>query len=197
LTAVYHRTGKVKPPTPARALLITTLVGMLFLAACGSEPAVDGDASARQQRITPGIEGLEQQANQLLDGGPKAFKARLAGLDGHPVVVNQWASWCGPCRFEFPFFERQAKRLRGRVAFLGVNTQDSRGNAAAFLKEHPVPYPHYFDPDGSVARVFRGGRAFPTTAFYDASGDLSYTHIGGYASEAKLQEEIERYAADG
>ncbi len=113
------------------------------------------------------------------------------------MVVNQWASWCGPCRFEFPFFERQADKYEGRVGFLGVNSQDNRDSAAAFLEEFPVPYPHYSDPDGSVARVFRGGRAFPTTAFYGPSGELVYTHIGGYASEAKLEEEVRKYALDG
>jgi cytochrome c biogenesis protein CcmG/thiol:disulfide interchange protein DsbE len=180
-------------------MVASALATVLALGACGSQPAVDtaSPAGQRPEAVASGLEGLEQQANQLLDGGPKAFKARLAELEGHPVVVNQWASWCGPCRFEFPFFQRQANQLRGRVAFLGVDSQDSREDAAAFLKEHPVPYPHYFDPDGSVARVFRGGRAFPTTAFYDASGKLSYTHIGGYASEAQLQEEIRRYATGG
>jgi len=140
------------------------------------------------------LSGLQRQANQLLDGGVDAFKARLAQLRGHPVVVNQWASWCGPCRFEFPFFARQATKYAGRIAFLGVDSQDSRDDAATFLKERPVPYPHYFDPDGSIARVFRGGRAFPTTVYYDASGKLVYTHIGGYATEAELEDDIRRYA---
>ena len=108
----------------------------------------------------------------MLDGGVDAFKARLGDQRGHPVVVNQWASWCGPCRFEFPFFARQASKYADRVAFLGVDSQDSRADAKAFLEQRPVPYPQYFDPDGSIARVFRGGRAFPTTAFYDAAGKL-------------------------
>ncbi len=83
------------------------------------------------------------------------------------------------------------------MAFLGVNSQDSRGSAAEFLEKLPVPYPHYFDPNGRVARVFRGGRVFPTTAFYDAAGKLVYTHPGAYASEGKLEEEVRRYALDG
>jgi len=143
------------------------------------------------------LPGLQKQANQLLDGGPSAFRARLETLRGHAVVVNQWASWCGPCRFEFPFFAHQARKYSARVAFLGVNSQDSRASAGAFLKQQPVPYPHYYDPDGTVARVFRGGRAFPTTAFYGSSGKLVYTHIGAYATEAKLEEDIRRYALNG
>jgi thiol-disulfide isomerase/thioredoxin len=121
----------------------------------------------------------------------------LAELRGYPVVVNQWASWCGPCRAELPFFERQARKHRGRVAFLGVDSQDSRAEAAQFLKELPVPFPHYFDEDASVARVFGGGRAWPTTAFYTAEGKLSFIHQGAYATEAKLEEDLRRYALDG
>lgn len=164
------------------------------LVACGSR-----DPSPRkvERASSPGLPGLKEQANQLLGGGPAAFNARLIGLRGRPVVVNQWASWCPPCRFEFPFFGRQARKAEGRVAFLGVDSQDNRGDATDFLKKFPVPYPHYFDPDGSVARVFHGGRAFPTTVFYDASGKLVYTHIGGYATEAKLSEDIRRYAGHG
>ena len=134
------------------------------LGACGSEgaPSADSAQAGQADGSASDLPGLKTQANQLLDGGSDAFKQRLASLRGHPVVVNQWASWCGPCRFEFPFFRRQAKKYEGQVAFLGVNSQDNRDNAAAFLQKLPVPYPHYFDPDGEVARVFRGGRAFPT-----------------------------------
>lgn len=137
------------------------------------------------------------QAGRLLDGGPRSFQRRLRELRGFPVVVNQWATWCGPCRYEFPFFHRLATRYSGRVAFLGVNTQDSRNEAEEFLREFPVPFPHYYDRDTTVARLFGGGRAWPTTAFYDAEGKLAYTHLGGYASQAKLDEDIRRYAFDG
>ncbi len=178
-------------------LLVVLAVGGA-IAGCGSEPQPAGSADAQRPASSArGLPGLKEQANRLLDGGRGAFEARLTELRGHPVVVNQWASWCGPCRFEFPFFERQARKYEGRVAFLGVNSQDSRDDAAAFLKELPVPFPHYFDPDGSVARLFRGGRAFPTTAFYDAAGKLVFTHPGAYASEAKLEEEVRRYALNG
>ena len=94
-------------------------------------------------------------------------------LKGTPIVVNQWASWCGPCRFEFPFFQELAEKYEGRVAFLGVDSNDSRGRRENFLRENPVPYPSYFDPDVKIAREFKGGLAWPTTAFYDRKGKLS------------------------
>jgi thiol-disulfide isomerase/thioredoxin len=134
---------------------------------------------------------------RLLDGGPQAFRRRLAHLRGRPVVVNQWASWCDPCRKELPWFARLARRYQGRVAFLGVDSLDERTDATAFLRRYPTPFPHFVDPDGEVARVFFGGRAFPTTAFYSADGKLVTTHQGAYPSEAALDGDIRRYALGG
>jgi hypothetical protein len=62
------------------------------------------------------------------------------------------------------------------------------------LRRYAVSYPSYVDPDQKVARVFGATLAFPTTAFYDARGRLAYVHQGGYATEAKLREDITRYA---
>ena len=71
---------------------------------------------------------------------------------------------------------------------------DNRGDAMEFLRRHPVPYPSFSDPDASVARVFGGGSAWPTTAFYDARGRLAKTHFGAYATQAKLDEDIRDHA---
>ena len=130
----------------------------------------------------------------LLGGGPKAFEARLAELEGTPVVVNQWAAWCSPCRAEFPYFERLARKYEGRVAFLGVNSQDSRDDAVRFLDENPVPFPHFYDRNSEIARLFGGGRAWPTTAFYRADGELEFTHQGAYRNEGDLEDDVVRYA---
>lgn len=165
---------------------------------CGSDsPTATEDgatAVAAEPAKAPALRKIRAQANQLLDGGPEAFKAGLGELRGHPGGVNQWASWCGPCRYEFPFLRNQASKYGHRVAFLGVDSKDSREEAEAVLKELPVPYPHYYDKDASIARVFRGGRAWPTTAFYEASGKLVYTHAGTYATESKLEEDVRRCA---
>ena len=180
-----------------RLLVVAVVVGgALTIAACGQ----DQPSSAPPGSTPAGADALpalRRQANELLGGGPTAFRARIAGLRGHPIVVNQWASWCGPCRYEFPFFATLARRYEGRVAFLGVNSQDSTDQAREFLRRYPVSFPHFADPDGEVARVFRGGRAFPTTAFYGADGKLVFTHAGSYATEAKLDADVRRYALNG
>jgi cytochrome c biogenesis protein CcmG/thiol:disulfide interchange protein DsbE len=137
---------------------------------------------------------LRADGNRLLDGGVEAFEERLAAQRGTPVVVNQWASWCPPCRAEFPIFQRLAEKYAGRVAFLGVDMQDDRGAAEAFLGELPTPYPHYFDEDASISRLFGGGRVSPTTGFYDARGKVVFSHLGAYVDDAQLEAEIRRYA---
>ncbi|MGH2949989.1 MAG: TlpA family protein disulfide reductase, partial [Solirubrobacteraceae bacterium] len=191
----------VSRPSLRSAALLILPAAALAIGACGAdEPGAQRPAATvrpASEITSPELRKISEQANQILDGGPDAFRARLADLRGHPVVVNQWGSWCGPCRFEFPFFQRQAAKYGDRVAFLGVDMQDSREAAADFLREQPVPYPHYFDPDTSIARLFRGGRVSPTTAFYDAQGKLLYAHLGAYPDEEQLEREIRRYALNG
>ena len=108
--------------------------------------------------------------------------------------MNKWASWCGPCRLEFPYFRDQAKKRKGEVVFIGVNSNDNRGDAEEFLKEEPVPYKHFEDPKLEIAAVFNAVQAFPSTAFYDSKGELAFVHQGGYQNEADLAEDIDRYA---
>jgi thiol-disulfide isomerase/thioredoxin len=161
--------------------------------------ALPGCGSANDAPSAPATPaaGLSAEASRLVGGGTAAFQRQLRALRGTPVVVNQWASWCGPCRFEFPFLASAARSYRGRVAFLGVNSQDSRDGAQRFLRQHPVPYPSFYDPDVAVARSFRGGRAWPTTAFFDRTGKQVYTHAGGYASRGALDQDVRHYALGG
>ena len=142
----------------------------------------------------PALARLHRQANQLLGGEADAFKARLRELRGHPVVVNKWASWCPPCRGEFPFFQRESIKRGRTVAFIGVDGNDNDDDARTFLSRFPVSYPSYKDPQLGIAAVFHGVQAFPTTAFYDSRGRLAYLHQGGYASESTLSGDIGRYA---
>jgi cytochrome c biogenesis protein CcmG, thiol:disulfide interchange protein DsbE len=186
--------------TRAVVLAVAALValGGILLLTSGSgsskDQAPEDPAAARAyDGAPPPLRALYAQRNQLLDGGPDAFKARIAELRGYPVVVNKWASWCGPCRAEFPVFRDAAIQEARRIAFLGVDSTDNDDNALTFLKQFPVPYPHYRDPDLKVARVFNGVGAFPTTAFYDRRGKLAYVHQGPYDSVAQLVQDVERY----
>ena len=167
-----------------------------WLGALLAAGALAGCGSANEAPTAPAAPAarLSSEAGRLVGGGVTAFQRQLRALRGTPVMVNQWASWCGPCRFEFPFFASAARSYRGRVAFLGVNSQDSRDGAQRFLRQHRVPYPSFYDPDVAVARSFRGGTAWPTTAFYDRAGKRVYTHPGAYPSRGALDQDVRRYA---
>jgi cytochrome c biogenesis protein CcmG/thiol:disulfide interchange protein DsbE len=185
------------------AALASLLVAALVLAACGSN-ASGGDYGGKHPDYAKALAGapaplakLYSQGNRLLDGGTDAFEAQLARLRGYPVVVNKWASWCGPCRAEFPFLQNLSARYGKRVAFIGVDSNDSEDAAKTFLGEYPLPYPSYSDPDQDIAQVLKATLGFPSTAFYDRSGELVYLKQGGYASEEDIQADIERYALAG
>jgi cytochrome c biogenesis protein CcmG, thiol:disulfide interchange protein DsbE len=168
----------------------------IALGACSSDqPKSAGKPNPAALQGSPApLAGLHRQANELLGGGEDAFKRRLSALRGYPVVVNKWASWCGPCRGEFPYFQRQSQSLGKRVAFVGVDSQDNDGDARSFLGKYPVSYPSYKDGNLAIAAVFHGVQAFPTTAFYDRKGKLAFVHQGAYQSEPKLAADIKRYA---
>ena len=180
-----------------RRLVLTLALTAAALTACNTdEPGKSASAKSfeRLDGAPAQLASLYDQENALLGGGLSAYEKRIATLKGRPVVVNAWASWCGPCRFEFPFFQRQAVKRGKQIGFVGLNTQDNDGDAKEFLGRYPLPYPSYTDPDQEIAREVKAATGLPATAYYDRKGELVYTHIGVYATEAKLAEDIERYA---
>lgn len=132
-------------------------------------------------------------ANRLVGEGTGDLKARLASLKGHPVVVNQWASWCGPCRFEFPFFATAVREHGATIAFVGVDYMDSRDGAEAFLDEQPPGFPSIYDGDGKAARAIGAGRAMPSTLFIGPDGRTRFAKLGGYAKASELEADIRRH----
>jgi cytochrome c biogenesis protein CcmG, thiol:disulfide interchange protein DsbE len=166
----------------------------LGASACGGNGSGD-DARLRElARPVADPARLSDLGSEVLGGGQDAFDRQLGALRGHPIVVNKWASWCGPCRAEFPIFARAAETMEDEVAFLGVDSLDNLDDATEFLDERPLPYPSFFDPEGKLARSFRGERVAPVTAFYDRDGELTYTKQGPYTSQQALLDDVERYA---
>jgi cytochrome c biogenesis protein CcmG, thiol:disulfide interchange protein DsbE len=137
---------------------------------------------------------LYSHGDRLVTAGTQAFQAQLDALRGFPVVVNKWASWCQPCRREFPYLQRLSARFGKRVAFIGVDADDSNAAARTFLEEFPVPYPSFTDPDQDISRLLGASAGFPATAFYDAGGQRVFVRQGEYASQAELAADIRRLA---
>jgi thiol-disulfide isomerase/thioredoxin len=181
-----------------RIALLALALALLAASGCGSSGGGDyGGAHPNYKRALAGspapLAALHAQANELLPGGADAYEKRIAALAGYPVVANVWASWCGPCRYEFPTLQKLSARYGKRVAFVGVNSDDSDDAARTFLAEAPVPYPSYTDPDKDLFDSL-GALGFPDTAFYNRDGELVYLKQGVYAHASELEADVRRYA---
>ena len=111
---------------------------------------------------------------------------QLSDFKGKPVVLNFWASWCGPCKMEMPDFEAKCKELEGDVVFMMVNATDGGretvDTAKAFLAESGYTFPVYYDTEYSAIYAY-GVNAFPTTFFIDAEGNLVAYGQGAMSGE--------------
>jgi cytochrome c biogenesis protein CcmG/thiol:disulfide interchange protein DsbE len=178
----------------AVALVVVVVVG---LGQAGrDEPSsaaqtFDLEAAKQQLQGAPApLAALHDQSNAILTDG---FDQQLADLEGHPAVINKWASWCRPCRSEFPIFQQVATERGKEIAFLGVNAADKRPAAETFLRERPLPYPSYEDPDEEIARDLKVAKFFPMTVFVDEQGKTAFIKAGEYTSKAELEADIDKY----
>ncbi|WP_370328272.1 TlpA family protein disulfide reductase [Euzebya sp.] len=121
----------------------------------------------------------------------------LADLTGTPVLVNFWASWCGPCAAEVPELVDVADAYDGQVSVIGVNTQDSRTNARSFERDQGVDYPSFFDPGAAIAAQFGGiaPEALPSTILVDADGGIAVRLLGA-VSRPQLEPYLAELIAD-
>jgi thiol-disulfide isomerase/thioredoxin len=190
-----------KPAAWTATTLLVALLALVAIGCGGSDSTADPGASAPDfskavAKAPPKLKALYEQGGKIVPGGLDAFSQQLADVKGYPVVVNNWASWCGPCRTEWPWLQQAAADDLDRVAFMGVNTDDEDAAAQTFLDGHPVPYPSFADPDkafiDAVGATTVGG--LPNTLYFDRNGELVYTHQGPYTSEAQLDADIQKYA---
>jgi cytochrome oxidase Cu insertion factor (SCO1/SenC/PrrC family)/thiol-disulfide isomerase/thioredoxin len=175
----------------------TTVLAHYVRSALAHVPKPAGAVSPTQELAgSPApLASLHHQAGLLL-GGPTALAARLRALRGYPVVINAWASWCGPCREEFSLFASASARYGRRVAFLGADTNDSAGDARTFLSEHPVSYPSYQTTTTNLSSL-AAIEGLPTTIFINAAGKVTFVHVGQYDAQGTLNQDIGSYANAG
>ena len=145
---------------PARRLLLAcclslSVPGVAMAAAAPGSMAPDFSLAAR-------------------DGG----KVRLADLRGQVVMINFWATWCGPCRQEMPLLAQLSTKYEPLgFTLLGVNVEPDSAAAVTWLKGMPVTFPILFDTDSTVAGSF-GVEGMPSTVFVDRKGQVRHVHQG-------------------
>ena len=103
---------------------------------------------------------------------------RLSEYRGDVVMINFWATWCGPCRQEMPLLDEMYARYQ-RVGFnlLGVNIDDDSSRAMAMIEELGVDFPVLFDADKAVSRLY-DVEAMPVTVLVDREGTVRFVHNG-------------------
>ena len=156
------------------------LLASLLVAACGPATTSGAPAHAEPGFAAPPIVGT------TLDGKP----FDLAAYRGRPVIVNFWASWCGPCQAEFPEFTKVlADHAADGLAIVGVIYQDSASAAESFASSHGGTWPDVVDPNGALAAAYTVV-APPQTYFMDRSGILQSRQIGGPITDADLARQL-------
>jgi thiol-disulfide isomerase/thioredoxin len=115
---------------------------------------------------------------------------RLEELRGQVVLLNFWASWCGPCRQEMPILDELHKRYeRAGFKVLGVNVEPDSAEANRLLKKIPVTFPILYDTDSTVSKLY-DVQAMPTTVLIDRDGNQRFLHKGykpGYEKSYRQQ----------
>ena len=164
-------------PLAAGAVALVAVVTALALTA-RSDPA---------PMVRPG-EGRRAPTFSAPDVRDPGVTVSLTDFAGKPVVLNWWASWCVPCEREMPAFQAAHEKLGDRVAFVGVNHQDSRRLAVELAEKTGVRYPSAYDPDGKVGQAY-GLFGMPTTVFVSADGRIVGTHTGELR-RAELEDRI-------
>jgi thiol-disulfide isomerase/thioredoxin len=160
-----------------RALAVVAVL-CLALAACGQE----GTTDATSDSLLP----ADRLALPTFDLA--TFQALIEELEGTPVVVNFWGSWCPPCESEAPGLATVASEFEGQAQFVGVDILDSRAPAREFILRFDWPYPSVFDPTGGI-RDGLGYIGQPITLIYDRQGTLAFEWNGAIGEE-QLRREI-------
>lgn len=156
---------------------IALVLALLVLSGCGGS----GDGPVEATLPTDRLE--------LPEFDEDGYRALIAKLEGTPIVVNFWGSWCPPCRDEAPDLAEVSREFDGTVQFLGVNMVDARDPAREFIEEFDLPYPSIFDPRDRI-RPALGLFGQPITLVYDRRGQISWQHIGATSAD-ELRHQIE------
>ena len=131
----------------------------------GARPREDSESSEdnAEKMMAPDFTVYDRDNNEV----------HLSDFVGKPVVLNFWASWCGPCQSEMPDFDDAYAELGEEIHFLMVNmttsSRESFEKAAAFIDEQGYSFPVFYDLDGAAADTYRV-YSLPTTYFIDAEG---------------------------
>ena len=112
-------------------------------------------------------------------------EVKLSDFIGKPVIINFWASWCGPCKMEMPEFEAAYKQYGSSIQFMMVNLtygSETKDSAQGYISENGYTFPVFFDTKGEASGYY-GVSAIPTTSFVNAKGEIEARAVGAMDAE--------------
>lgn len=145
--------------TAALVLVGALVFGLVLL------PRMDPSRSALVSELAPDF------ALDVIHEGEEGSRIRLSNLRGKPVLLDFWASWCGPCRMQAPIVDQIAREYGDRLHVVGVDTGDALEPARVFAKQAKLSYPSVFDPDGAAAKSYAVS-TLPTLVLIDKEGKV-------------------------
>ncbi len=160
-------------------VLIGIGLGLLILTVIGKTPG----ARPNGGELIPGVD-IGSEAPDFSADDVNGQLIRLSEFRGTPVVINFWATWCGPCRVEMPYLQARAERYNADLAILAVDIDEPLADVQAFAEEFGLTFEILLDPGGEISALYEI-RGYPTTIFVDRAGLIKAIHIGGM-SEGQL-----------
>ncbi|MDU2065490.1 MAG: TlpA disulfide reductase family protein [Sporomusaceae bacterium] len=167
------------------SLFILAGIWYVFLNKTNTPSGASGSSS---QSARSGVSTGDRMPEFTLQG--LAGQSVTVGKPGQISVINFWATWCPPCRAEFPELDQFARNNKDKMQFYSIDIQEDKGKVAAFLKEGNYSFTAYIDSDGAIAKQFRI-TAIPTTLVVDENGIIRYRKSGG-VTETELEEIIKK-----
>jgi thiol-disulfide isomerase/thioredoxin len=165
-------------PASRRAALLWLLLALVILVAGAAwvwASRVPADTLAALRAPAPAVNHPAPDFTAPLLTGENFS---LSSAQGTPVVLNYWATWCGPCRAEMPAIQKAAENYGERVHFVAVNQGEKPNIIAPFVEEFGLTFPIALDPDQAVGGDLYNVKGMPTTFFIDAEGTVQRVWMG-------------------
>ena len=171
-------------------LAIGVGLGVLLLVSCGLGGYLIGSllVKSEKQDVSQTIVGMEAPEFKLTTIYGESM--RLSELRTRAVMLNFWASWCGPCVEEMPTLQAYSEKYEQDLIILGINADEPRSDVVGFVEQHSLSFTILLDPDSRIQDLY-SIRAFPTSYFIDQEGVVRAVHIGSL-SESLLVGYLEK-----
>jgi peroxiredoxin len=168
-------------------LISTVIIGLVGCSSASTSPPIP--ETTPETEVGPQVGNLAPDFKFMNPGGKNIS---LSDLRGNSVMLNFWATWCGPCKVEMPLIQElshdEEKAAEGLV-LLTVNSGESADKVASFMNEHGFSFPVLLDTQGGITQAYNV-RAIPTTFFIDRDGIIKDMKIGAFSSGAEIEQKL-------